>query len=77
MREREVEAVAEQQAAVGHLVNGLNPEWAAANREMVARQSKMQALDMALRYFPAKTAKQLVENAGVFEAYLNGEQHNG
>ena len=47
-----------------------------AQIHLTERQTKAAALDMALRYFPAKTAKQLVENAAVFEAYLTGEHHN-
>jgi len=43
----------------------------------VARTTRQIALDMAMRYFPAKTAKQLVENAAVFESYITGENNNG
>ena len=37
------------------------------------RQTRQVALDMALRYFPAKSAAQLVASAGEFEKFLKGE----
>ena len=41
---------------------------------LLDQQRRQIALDMALRYFPAKTAKQLVEYAKEFETYLKGSE---
>lgn len=40
------------------------------------RQTRVQSLDMAMRYFAGKSAKQLVENAAVFETYIKEGHRN-
>lgn len=40
---------------------------------LLDQQRRQIALDMALRYFPAKSAVQLTEYAKIFEKFLQGE----
>jgi len=45
------------------------------NPDVLALQRRQIALDMALRYFPGKSAETLTKSAAVFEAFLKGEKH--
>ena len=55
------------------MLEDLKPGPMAYQPDVLAQQRRQIALDMALRYFPAKSAVQLTEYAKVFEKFLQGE----
>ena len=55
------------------MLEDLKPGPMAYQPDVLAQQRRQIALDMALRYFPAKSAAQLTEYAKVFEKFLQGE----